>query len=251
MTASLRPNPTLQNDTTSASVGIYQEFEIGGKRSARIKSAELATQISQRDAEDTRRVLTLNLRQAFVSVFAGEVQHNLQFARDNLSNYQRTVDFNTEMLKQGAISRADFLKIQLEMLQFQTDLDDATLELKTAKASLRGMLGSGNVPMTLTYSELKAVPFEKDLPELKKLALQNRPGRRSAEAGRLKAKATSAGAGISLAGPSHRRALPPPGNEIGGPDSFQPFIQREAVECNGDWNCFHSNSDIQPQPGRS
>ena len=226
VTASLRPNPTLQNDTTSASVGIYQEFEIGGKRSARIKSAELATQISQRDAEDTRRVLTLNLRQAFVAAL--QAKSDLQFARDNLSNYQRTVDINTEMLKQGAISRADFLKIQLEMLQFQTDLDDATLELKTAKASLRGMLGSGNVPDDFdVQGELKAVPFEKDLPELKKLALQNRPDLKSAEAGRLKAEAD-----IKLAqayrwpDPTIGVSYLHTGNEIGGPDWFQPFYPK-------------------------
>src|ERR1019366_8774374 len=41
ITAGLRPNPQLQNDTTSATAGIYQEIEIGGKRSARIKSARL------------------------------------------------------------------------------------------------------------------------------------------------------------------------------------------------------------------
>src|SRR3974390_2926935 len=52
VTAGLRPNPTFQNDTTSATFGIYQEFEIGGKRSARLGSARLATQISQTDSAD-------------------------------------------------------------------------------------------------------------------------------------------------------------------------------------------------------
>jgi len=37
ITAGLRPNPQLQNDTTSATAGIYQEFEIGGKRGARLE----------------------------------------------------------------------------------------------------------------------------------------------------------------------------------------------------------------------
>jgi hypothetical protein len=39
ITAGLRPNPQFQNDTTSATLGIYQEFEIAGKRPARIESA--------------------------------------------------------------------------------------------------------------------------------------------------------------------------------------------------------------------
>src|SRR6516225_9177202 len=99
VTASLRPNPTLQNDTTSSTVSIYQEFEVGGKRSARIKSAELATQISRTAAEDARRTLTLALRQAFVSALQGK--SDLQFAQENLANYQKTVDINNEMLRQG------------------------------------------------------------------------------------------------------------------------------------------------------
>ena len=87
ITAGLRPNPTFQNDTTSATFGIYQEFEIGGKRSARLGSAKLATQISQTDSADTHRTLTLNLRQAFVSAL--QAKSDLEFAQEALTNYQR------------------------------------------------------------------------------------------------------------------------------------------------------------------
>jgi cobalt-zinc-cadmium efflux system outer membrane protein len=120
ITASLRPNPQFQNDTTSATVGIYQEIEIGGKRSARIESARLSTSISQTDSADARRSLTLNLRQAFIAGL--QARSDLQFARDNLTNYQKVIDIYQTMLQQGAISRGDFLKIQLEMLQFHRTL---------------------------------------------------------------------------------------------------------------------------------
>ncbi len=226
ITAGLRPNPTFQNDTTSATIGIYQEFEIGGKRTARIRSANLATQISQTDAADARRTLTLNLRIAFISAL--QAKSDLQFARDNLANYQKTVDLNREMLQQGEIARADFLRIELEMLQFQTDLDDATLELRTAKATLRGLLGTGSLPEVFdVQGELKAVPFDKDLPELEKLALQNRPDLQSAETGRSKASAD-----VRLAqanrwpDPTLGASYLHTGNEIGGPDWFQPFYPK-------------------------
>ena len=137
ITAGLHPNPQFQNDTTSATVGIYQEIEIGGKRSARIESARLATSISQTDSADVRRSLTLNLRQAFIAAL--QAKSDLQFARDNLADYQKVVDINQTIFKQGAISRADFLRIQLEMLQFQTDLDDASLALKTARGGTPGI----------------------------------------------------------------------------------------------------------------
>ena len=104
----MRPNPTFQNDTTSATIGVYQEFEIGGKRQARIQSAQLATRISQTDAEDTRRTLMLSLRQAFVAAL--QAKSDLQLARESLANYQKTVDINRQMFQEGEISRADFLR---------------------------------------------------------------------------------------------------------------------------------------------
>lgn len=226
VSAGLRPNPTFQNDTTSATIGIYQEFEIGGKRTARIRSTNLATQISRTDTADTQRTLTLNLRLAFISAL--QAKSDSQFARDNLGNYQKTVDLNREMLQQGEISRADFLRIELEMLQFQTDLDDATLELKTAKATLRGLVGPAILPEDFDIQgELKAVPFDKDLPELEKLALQNRPDLQSAETGRLKASAD-----LRLAeanrwpDPTFGASYLHTGNEIGGPNWFQPFFPK-------------------------
>ena len=226
ITAGLRPNPTLQNDTTSSTAGIYQEFELGGKRNARLKSAQLATQISQTDAEDTRRTLTLNLRQAFVAAL--QAKSDLQFARDNLANYQKIVDINTEMLSQGAISRANFLKIRLETLQFQTDVDDATLELKNARAALRGLLGAANLPQDFDVEgELTAVPFDKSLAELDQLALQNRPDLKSAETTKLKANADfKVAQAYRWPDPTIGISYLHAGNEIGGPDWFQPFYPK-------------------------
>jgi cobalt-zinc-cadmium efflux system outer membrane protein len=226
ITASLRPNPQFQNDTTSATVGIYQEFEIGGKRSARIESARLATSISQTDSVDANRTLTLNLRQAFITAL--QAKSDLQFAHDNLTSYQKVVDINQTALQQGAISRADFLKIQLEMLQFQTDLDDASLSLKTAKATLRGLVGPANLPDDFDIDgDLRAVSLERSLAELQQLALENRPDLKSAETGRQKAFSD-----LRLAkanrwpDPTVGTSYLHTGNEIGGPSWFQPFYPK-------------------------
>lgn len=226
VTAGLRPNPTVQNDTTSATLGIYQEFEIGGKRAARIQSAKLATSISQSDAANARRTLMLALRQAFVSAL--QAKSDLQFAQENLAAYQRTVDINRQMLQQGEIARADFLRIELQTLQFQSDLDDATLDLKTAKASLRGMVGDANLPGDFDVNgELTAQPFDHDLNELKKLALQNRPDLKSAEAAKAKAAAD-----LRLAeankwpDPTIGTSFLHTGNEMPGPNWFEPFYPK-------------------------
>lgn len=226
VTAGLRPNPTFQNDTTSATIGIYQEFEIGGKRAARVTRAKYATQIAQTDSADTLRTLTLNLRLAFISAL--QANSDLEFARENLANYQKTVDINKEMVQQGEIARVDFLRIQLEMLQFQSDLDDATLELRTAKATLRGFLGAANLPDDFQVKgDLKAAPFDKGLSELEKIALQNRPDLKSAETGRQLASAD-----VRLAkanrwpDPTLGASYLHTGNEVPGPNWFQPFYPK-------------------------
>lgn len=228
LTAAARPNPTLQNDTTSATIGIYQEFEIGGKRSARIRSARLATQISQTDATDAKRTLTLKLRQAFISAL--QAKSDLEAARDNLANYKRTVDLNREMLQQGEIARADFLRIELQMLQFETDLDDANLELKTAKITLRGLLGPADTPDDFDVSgDLKAEPLDMNLAALQKLALQNRPDLKSAQSATLKAAAD-----LRLAeanrwpDPTIGTSFLHTGSEMPGPQWFEPFYPKGA-----------------------
>jgi len=137
---------------------------------------------------NARRTLVFNLRQAFVAALLAK--SDLDFARDNLANYRKVVDLNRLMLEQGARSRADFLKIELQMLQFQTDLDDALLALKTAKATLRALVGPPNLPQDFEVAgDLRAIALERNLSKLQQLALSNRPDLKSAETGREKALA--------------------------------------------------------------
>ncbi|HVH88824.1 MAG TPA: TolC family protein [Terriglobales bacterium] len=226
ITAALHPNPQFQNDTTSATLGIYQELEMPGKRPSRMQSARLATSISQTDFLDSRRTLLFNLRQAFFQALLAK--SNLDFARDNLANYQKVVDLNRTMFEAGQISRADFLKIELQMLQFQTDLDDAALALRTAKATLRALVGPNNFPQDFdVQGDLRVVPLEKSLSELQQLALANRPDLKSAETGRQKAFAD-----LRLAkanrwpDPTIGTSFLHTGNEIGGPSWFEPFYPK-------------------------
>ena len=226
ISAGLRPNPTFQNDTTSATVGIYQEFEIGGKRSARLQSARLGTSISQTDFADARRTLVLNLRQAFVAAL--QAKSDLGFAQSNLADYQKVVELNRLMFQQGEISRADFLKIELLTMQFQTDLDDATLALKTAKAALRALVGSANLPQDFDLQgELRAIPISKNLSDLEQLALSSRPDLKSAETSREKSVADFRLARANRwPDPTIGASFLHTGNEVGGPNWFQPFYSK-------------------------
>jgi len=226
ITAGLRPNPVFQNDTTSATVGIYQEFEVGGKRRSRLESARLTTSISETDFANARRTLVLNVRQAFVGALLAKA--NVALARQNLSSFQKVIDLNRMRLEKGALSGADFLKIELQMLQFETDLQDAALALETEKSALRALLGGSNLSEEFDVEgDLRATPFEKGLSELLQLALANRPDLKSAQTGIRKAAAD-----VRLAkangypDPTLGTSLLHAGNEIGGPGWFQPFYPK-------------------------
>jgi outer membrane protein, heavy metal efflux system len=226
ITAGLRPNPQFQNDTSSATIGIYQEFEIAGKRPARLESARLTTSITRTDFANLRRTLIFNLRQAFVAALLAN--SDLDFARNSLADYQTAADLNRLMLQQGTISRGSFLKIELQTLQFQTDVSDATLALKTAKATLRALMGASNLPQDFdVQGELRAIPLAKSLSELEQLALSSRPDLKSSETTREKALAD-----LRLAranrwpNPTIGTSFLHTGNEIGGPTWFQPFYPK-------------------------
>ena len=228
ITAGLRPNPTLQNDTTSATIGVYQQFEIGGKRRKRLESARLTTSVSETDLADARRLLALNVRQAFYGALLARA--DIDLARENLASFQKVIDLNRMRLEKGALSGGDFLKIELQMLQFQTDLEDAVLAQKTARATLRGLLGAGGARLPEEFEvegDLTAAPFDRSLAALEQLALDNRPDLKSARTGRVRAEAD-----LRLA---RANAYPDPtigvsllhvGNEIGGPGWFEPFYPK-------------------------
>lgn len=226
ITASLRPNPTFQNDTTSATIGFYQEFEVGGKRHARMESAQLATSISKTDSANLRRTLLFSLRQAFIAALLAN--SNLKFAQQNLSDYQKVIDLNRLKLQQGETSRANFLKIELQTLQFQTDVDDALLQSKTAKAALRALVGPADLPQEFELAgELHATPLNQTLAELRQQALANRPDLKSAETARDKALADFRLAKANRwPDPTLGASYLHTGNEIGGPSWFEPFYPK-------------------------
>ena len=226
VTAGLHPNPSFQNDTSSATLGVYQEFEIGGKRHARLESARLATSVSKTDYADARRTLLLNVRQTFLGALLAKA--NAAFARENLSSFQSVIDLNRLRLEKGALSGADFLKIELQTLQFQTDLEDASLAFKTAKASLRALLGPSALPDEFDVEgELRATAFERNLPELEQLALSARPDLKSAETEIDKASAdVQLAKANSYPDPTIGTSLLHTGNEIGGPSWFDPFYPK-------------------------
>ena len=201
ITANLRPNPTLGvdsqflpffspqdfsgenlNNIQQFDVGLGYLFERGHKRQRRLQSARDLTAVTRAQVADAERTLAFNVGQQFVGVLLAE--STLQFALEALKGFQQTVDIGEAQLKAGFIGEGDYLKIKLQLLQFQTDVSSARLARKQALVGLRGFLGYNAVSADVdVVGDLAFQPLKGNLEDLQARALRERPDFRAAELG--------------------------------------------------------------------
>src|SRR5579872_1506342 len=206
ITANLRPNPTFGadtqfvpffspqdfsgsnlNETQQFDIGLSYLFERGHKRQHRLQAARDATAVTRSQVTDAERTLIFNVGQQFVSVLLAE--STLQFALEDLKGFQQTVNISEEQFKAGYIGEGDFLKIKLQLLQFQTDVSSARLAKVQALTGLRQFLGYDAVPANFdVIGELAYQPVKTNVEDLQLQALHNRPDFRAAELGITAAK---------------------------------------------------------------
>jgi len=201
ITANLRPNPTLGadsqfvpffspqdfsgenlNETQQFDIGIGYLFERGHKRQRRLQAARDQTAVTRAQVADAERTLAFNVGQQFVSVLLAE--STLQFALQDLRSFQQTVDISETQLKAGYIGEGDYLKIKLQLLQFQTDVSSARLAKVQALVGLREFLGYNAVPADFdVIGDLEYQPLKTNLEDLQMKAMRERPDFRAAELG--------------------------------------------------------------------
>ncbi len=199
VTANLRPNPTLGLDAQYLPIfqpnqfssdyidqqaqfdaGVGYLFERGKKRQHRLQAAKDQTAVVRSQVTDSERQLVFNVGQQFVDVLLAE--STLDFAQQDLDSFQKTVEISNERFHVGDMSEGDFLKIKLQLLQFQTDVSAAKLAKLQALAALRQFLGFESVPDDYdVQGTLDYEPVHSDVNGLKSLAAMNRPDLRAAQ----------------------------------------------------------------------
>jgi cobalt-zinc-cadmium efflux system outer membrane protein len=196
ITAFLRPNPglTLSTDGTQISryKGIWQPFtgtqfssnfsylhERQHKRELRLESAQKATAITVSGQADLQRSLLFNLRMAFVQALQEKAIFEL--AKENLAYYDHVLDVNRERYKAGAIAQVDLDRLELQRVQYESDLQTAEESLETAKIQLlmllndRTPVGQFDVTGPFDFSNQLA-----PLDQVRQAALENRPDLKAA-----------------------------------------------------------------------
>jgi cobalt-zinc-cadmium efflux system outer membrane protein len=155
ITAYLRPNPdfTFSVDGTQAAPanGVWQPLagtfespaisylhERRHKRELRLESAKKGTLIAESSHDDVERTLLFNLRNAFVSTLQASAV--VQLAKDNLSYYDHVLDVSRERFKAGDIAQVDLDRLELQRVQYESDLQTAMVNLRTAKIQLLALM---------------------------------------------------------------------------------------------------------------
>jgi cobalt-zinc-cadmium efflux system outer membrane protein len=101
-----------------------------------------------------------------------------------VKSFQKTVDISEIQYKDGGISENDYLKIKIQLVQFQTDVEQALLNNIQALSDLRQQLGYESVPADYdVVGEFEYHPLAVTIEELQAKALQNRPDLRAAREG--------------------------------------------------------------------
>jgi outer membrane protein, heavy metal efflux system len=196
ITAFLRPNPNLSVTADATQIapdkGVWRPFagtyetpgisylhERRHKRELRLESAQKATRVAVSGQSDLERTLLFTLRADFVQAL--QEKAILELAKENLVYYDHVLYVNRERFKAGAISRVDLDRLELQRVQYESDVQMAEESLETAKILLL-MLLNDRTPVA-QFDVTGPFDFSTQiapLDEVRQAALDTRPDLRAA-----------------------------------------------------------------------
>ena len=155
ITAYLRPNPQFTFSTDGTQIarhnGVWQPLagtqyqpnvnylhERRHKRELRLESAQEGTRITQSQHEDLERNMVFALRTAFVGTL--QAKYILDLAKADLAYYDKIIDISRARFKAGDLAQIDLDRIELLRVQYESEIETAIVNLRTAKIQLLQML---------------------------------------------------------------------------------------------------------------
>ncbi|HKN15736.1 MAG TPA: TolC family protein [Candidatus Sulfotelmatobacter sp.] len=196
ITAHLRPNPNLtlladQIDPFNGgpshgpfaywlpSATVSYLHERAHKRELRTESAKEGTAIAVSQQSDLERGLLFSLRSAFVQTLQAKAV--LQVSKDNLEYYDKVLKISSDRFQAGDIAQIDLDRLELQRVQYESDVQTAIVNLRTAKIQML-MLLNDRTPVE-QFDLVGAFDFNDQIDPLeayRQIALDNRPDLKAA-----------------------------------------------------------------------
>jgi cobalt-zinc-cadmium efflux system outer membrane protein len=159
VTADRRLNPAFSLDSVGSqelTLRLDQEFETAGRRRLRTAAAESGREVAQAGLRDTRRLIELEVRRAYLATVLAETDRTV--AQTALEEIDKVIALNRARLDQGEISGADLRRLQVERLRFVEDVFAADLASRNARSTLLALLNSPTLDQPLELTDGLAVP---------------------------------------------------------------------------------------------
>lgn len=196
ITAFLRPNPdfsvTVDGTEIAPNHGVWQPlagtFVVPGisylherdhKRELRLESAKEGTAVAQFSHADLQRTMLFTLRSAFVSSL--EAKAVLDLAKADLGYWDRVLQISKDRLDAGDIAQIDFERLDLQRVQYESDVQTAEVNLRTAKIQLLTLLNE-RIPVE-QFDVTGPYDFTNQLQplaQIRQIALDSRPDLKAA-----------------------------------------------------------------------
>ncbi len=195
ITAYLKPNPDftvgidqfdpfpftpyrpLTNVFPSASFSYLHERQ--RKRELRLEAAKKSTTVAESTFTDQERNLLFTLRNSFVQTLQAKAV--LQNANENLAYWDHDLELQRNRFRAGDLAELDLDRLELQRVQFESDFQTATVNLRTNKIQLLQLLNDrtpvDQFDVTGPYDFTdRLLPLE----QFRNVALETRPDLRAA-----------------------------------------------------------------------
>ncbi len=166
-------------DNYAAHIGLQQPLFTGFKLRSNARAAEALAAAAEADVRGDRADLTLTIVSAYWAVY--QSREVMRATEENVSRLESYVKDSDSMLKAGLLTRADLLKIQVQLSNARIAKMDASNDAQLAQMNCCLVLGLPlDTDLDLT-SRPGATPGggtalgELGLPDLRKRALEERP----------------------------------------------------------------------------
>ena len=157
------------------------------KRELRLETAKEGTQIAGSQHEDLERNLIFNLRSVFVQTLQAKAV--LELARADLEYYDKIIDISRNRFKAGDIAQIDLDRIELLRVQYEVEIQNAIVNLRTSKIMLLQLIDERTpVDQFDVTGEFDWSSALQPLDDYRQIALDNRPDLRAAIEGIEQAK---------------------------------------------------------------
>ena len=196
ITAFLRPNPQFTFSEDGAQIaphnGVWQPLngvqeqtnlsyliEREHKRQLRLEAAKDATHVAESQHADLERNLLFNLRNAFVQTLQAKAV--VRFATADIEYYDKIIEISRNRFHAGDIAQVDLDRIELQRVQYESELQTALVNLRTAKIQLLQFLNDRTpVEQFDITGPFDFSPALNDLDQVRQTALDTRPDLRAA-----------------------------------------------------------------------